>query len=79
MFRRLLMTLSRDMPNDARLGYQINFPISNQIKDFKGGLPDEWSYPAGPIVLGNTFGFAPYGGPVVWPPPAPPPPPPPPR
>ena len=69
------MTLARE--GDQRL-YQSNLtPISNQIKEFNGQIPDEWNHPAGPIVLGNTFGFAPYGGPVVWPPPAPPPPPPP--
>ena len=74
MFRRLLMTLARE--GDQRL-YQSNLtPITNQIKEFNGQIPDEWSYPAGPIVLGNTFGCA-LGGPVVWPPPAPVPPPPP--
>tara|TARA_B110000495_G_C22925476_1_gene540812 strand:- start:250 stop:483 length:234 start_codon:yes stop_codon:yes gene_type:complete len=73
MFRRLLMTLSRDMPNDARLGYQVNFPITNQIREFNGSLPQEWSCPVGPIVPGNTFGFGPYGGPLPPPPPPPPP------
>ena len=68
MFRRLLMTLSND---GHRLGYQINFPITTQIKEFRGGLPDEWSYPAGPIVLGNTFGLVPYAGPIPPPPPPP--------
>ena len=73
MFRRLLMTLARE--GDQRLTFSNLTPISNQIKEFNGQIPEEWSYPAGPIVLGNQFGFAPYGGPVI--PPAPPPPPPP--
>lgn len=70
MFRRLLMTLARE--GDQRL-YQSNLtPISNQIKEFNGQIPDEWSYPAGPII---GLGF---GGPVIHPPPAPPKPKPPP-
>lgn len=72
------MTLSRDMPNDSRFGYQLNFPLTNQLKEFNGVIPEEWSYPSGPIIIGNQFGFAPYGGPVIWPEPAPAPPPPPP-
>ena len=71
MFRRLLMTISRDMPNDARFGYQFNFPLRNQLKEFNGQIPDDWHTPIGPIVLGNFS----YGGPVI--PPIPPPPPPP--
>lgn len=69
MFRRLLMTLARE--GDQRLAFQTQLPITNQIKEFNGGIPNEWSYPAGPIVLGNTFGFAPYAGPLPPPPPPP--------
>ena len=75
MFRRLLMTLARE--GDQRLTFSNLTPISNQIKEFNGQIPDDRSYPAGPIIIGNQFGFAPYGGPVIHPPPAPPPPPPP--
>ena len=74
MFRRLLTTLSND---GYRFNYQINFPITTQIKEFtefKGGIPESWNNPAGPIVLGNTFGFVPYAGPVPPPPPPRPPP-----
>jgi len=74
MFRRLLMTISRDMPNDARFGYQLNFPLSNQLKEFNGQIPDDWLTPNGPIAIGSTFGFFPYGGPMPPPPPPPPPP-----
>ena len=73
MFRRLLMTLARE--GDQRLWFQSQLPISNQIKEFNGQIPDEWSAPAGPIVPGNQFAFFPYGGPVPLPPPPPPPPP----
>jgi len=74
MFRRLLLTLARE--GDQRLTFSNLTPISNQIKEFNGQIPDDWSYPAGPIIIGNQFGFAPYGGPIIHPPPAPPPPPP---
>ena len=76
MFRRLLMTLSRDMPADQRLGFQINFPLTFQFKDFTGTIPDHWERYNGPIVLGNTFGLSPYSGPLPPPPPPPPGPPP---
>ena len=68
MFRRLLLTLSREMPSDS-FAYQINYPITTQIKNFTGGIPDDWSNPVGPIVLGNTFGLVPYAGPIPPPPP----------
>ena len=66
MFRRLLMTLARE--GDHRLWFQSQLPISNQIKEFNGQIPDEWSYFAGPIVAGTSFGY--------WPVPLPTPPPP---
>jgi len=75
MFRRLLMTLARE--GDQRLWFQSQLPISNQIKEFNGQIPDEWCAPAGPIIFGNTFAIHGLGGPIIHPPPAPPPPPPP--